>query len=307
MPGIHSITLMWQAVAHGLTTPSLESQIYASFMHTANGSSSFRSGWGRRRVNSELIEMQNHDGVLYDGENNTQTVSEALEYAINWHCLARMARRMGDGPAHARFARLASVYRILYDRDAGFFAGRRRDGTRVYERRPFHASSSSLWTEGSALQWLFHVQHDFDGLLHMLGRPLLTSRLRLLFTLANGTTDVPDATGLIGHYAQGNEPSHHVIFWWFRLGQPAVAYELLERAMAFYTDQDTGLTGNDDAGAMSAWLVCAVLGTFPVDPTNSTWLTFRPRAVGRVSLHPHRCDACAPRHAQQALPLQQAG
>ena len=75
----------------------------------------------------------------------------------------------------------------------------------------------------------------------MLGRPLLTSRLRLLFTLANGTTDVPDATGLIGHYAQGNEPSHHVIFWWFRLGQPAVAYELLERAMAFYTDQARGI------------------------------------------------------------------
>ena len=84
MPGIHSITLMWQAVAHGLTTPSLESQIYASFMHPAPGSSSFRSGWGRRRVNSELIEMQNHDGVLYDGENNTQA-RRAVELAATPH------------------------------------------------------------------------------------------------------------------------------------------------------------------------------------------------------------------------------
>ena len=65
-----------------------------------------------------------------------KTVSEALEYAINWHCLARMARRMGDGPAHARFARLASVYRILYDRDAGFFAGRSADWDRIEPNEP---------------------------------------------------------------------------------------------------------------------------------------------------------------------------
>ena len=198
MPGVHSITLLWQAVAHGLTAPSLDARIYTAVMHTANGSSSFRSGWGRRRVNGELNEMARNGGVLYFGEGNSQTVSEALEYAINWHCIGQMARRMGDAPTAARFARLAAVYRTLYDPSVGYFSGRKRDGTRVVERRPYHASSTSLWTEGSALQWLFHVQHDYDGLLELLGQPLLTARLHLLFTLTNSTTEVPDATGLIG-------------------------------------------------------------------------------------------------------------
>ena len=174
---------------------------------------------------------------------------------------------------------------------------------------PFHASSTSLWTKGSALQWLFHVQHDFDGLLELLARPLLTSRLKLLFTLTNLTTDVPDATGLIGSYAHGNEPSHHAIFWWFRLGQPATAYELLERAVRFYTDEDTGLIGNDDAGALSAWLICTALGAFPVDPTSATWLTFRPR-VRDAAFRPPRCGACrarAPDAWPDAAAVQQRG
>ena len=103
--------------------------------------------------------------------------------------------------------------------------------------------------------------------------------------------------------AHGNEPSHHTIFWWFRLGEPATAYRLLERAVRFYTERDTGLIGNDDAGALSAWLVCTALGAFPVDPTSAVWLTFRPR-VRRAAFRPQRCDACrAPTAPQESAGL----
>ena len=78
MPGIHSMTLMWQVVAHGLTTPALDDEIYSAYLHTLNGSSTFSTGWGHRRANYELREILSNDGVLYDGEENQQTVRCAL-------------------------------------------------------------------------------------------------------------------------------------------------------------------------------------------------------------------------------------
>ena len=130
-----------------------------------------------------------------------------------------------------------------------------------------------------AWQWLFHVQHDFAGLLSIMGRGLFTQRLLDLFTL-NGTSSVPDTTGTIGLYSQGNEPSHHLIFWLFRLGgHEPIAYQRLAQVAAFYTDKPDGLPGNDDAGQLSAWYVCAALGVFPDDPTNASpaaMLRFRP-------------------------------
>ena len=155
--------------------------------------------------------------------------------------------------------------------------------------------------------------HDFNGLLHTMGRELMLARLHLLFN-TTCTSTIPDVTGLIGCYAQGNEPSHHVIFWYFLLGEATTAHKRLDQASAaseaarkrtepsvpflrtssnpsrvnddpstlrqvvrMYTNASDGLPGNDDAGQMSAWLVLTMLGWYPVDPTNSSVLTFRPR------------------------------
>lgn len=231
---------------------------------------------------SYYSEVMANDGILYDREQNQQTVSEALEYAIIFRCVANMARhvaaqrqrvggtnvethremglasgddtsssgggghaRQTDGKAShpstgdaewqsARFERLSLVYQRLWDNRTGYFSGRLRDGTRILETRPLHASSSGLWTEGSAIQWMFHVMHDFHGLLSLIGRPLMLQRLELLFT-AKGTSQLVDTTGLIGSYAQGNEPSHHVIFWYFLLGMGAKAVSPLASLECFFT------------------------------------------------------------------------
>jgi putative alpha-1,2-mannosidase len=279
MPAIHSMTLMWQAVAHGLTTPELDTQIYEAYLHTTKGSSEFRTGWGNRRANYEMREVVANDGVLFDAEQNQQTVSEALEYAVVFRCVANMARHMADRKAagrsraalhggaraaatadvasrsaednakaqEARFKRLSLVYRRLYDNRTGYYSGMLRDGTVVPEQRPLHASSSGLWTEGSAIQWLFHVMHDFSGLLELMGRRRMLERLEILFT-ATGTSNLVDTTGLIGSYAQGNEPSHHVIFWYFLLGLDAKAVRsqrpALERQARCSHPFQTPLAGN---------------------------------------------------------------
>lgn len=159
------------------------------------------------------------DGLLFADERNEQTVSEALEYAVIMRCVALMANlianRRGSSSNEAiqqaeRFDKLSRVYRRLWNNRTGYYSGFLRDGTRVNqdESGPFHASSLGLYTEGSAIQWLFHVMHDFEGLLDLMGRPLLEKRMNQLFT-RKGTSAVSDVTGLIGSYAQGNEPSHH--------------------------------------------------------------------------------------------------
>ena len=128
--------------------------------------------------------------------------------------------------------------------------------------------------------------HDFEGVRQMMTRSTLEARLDALFR-TNGTTSLPDTTGLIGSYAHGNEPSHHTIFWWFLLGRAEVAEGYLSKVLdTYYTDADDGLIGNDDAGQLSAWYVCAMLGFYPVDPTNASMLHFRARLqrVGRVGL-----------------------
>ena len=300
MPGHHSLTLLWQAVAHGLTTPALDGQIYAAFRANANASSAFMAGWGGRRVNKEMGEIMRNDGVLYAFEGNAQTVSESLEYAIMSHCVSLMAARVRGTPVDAgdaadvseRFRRLAHVYERLWDPARGYFGGMRRNGVRLSVGKegqadgPFHSSSSGLWTEGSAIQWLFHVMHDFPGLLKLVGRETLLDRMHTLFT-RNGTSNVVDTTGTIGMYAQGNEPSHHIIFWYFLLGKPEEAERHLSTVLRMYTTDDDGIIGNDDAGALSAWYVCAMLGFYPVDPTNATMLHFRPRVQRVVRVGPH--------------------
>ena len=252
MPGIHSITLMWQAVAHGLTSPELDRQILTAFEHTVNGSSTFPTGYRHKRVNHELREIVKNDGILFDGEGSQQTVSEALEYAIIMRCIgnmvSRVAGRRSGGAAGedersaeiARYERLSKVYQRLWDNSTGYFGGFARKQvagpagdkmtiiSRVHETAPLHATTDGLWTEGCALQWMFHVMHDFAGLESLVGRSLMRRRLQLLFE-ATCTSELPDTTGLIGCYAHGNEPSHHVIFWFFLLGQRATAYTYLDK------------------------------------------------------------------------------
>ena len=273
MPAMHSITIMYTAVAHGLLSTAEEKAVYAAYLDVATARSTFDGVSPRRRVNFELRSIVTHNGVLLADGPDSQTVSQTLEYAICHHAFAMMAKRMNDMDKFAQFSKTAQVYRRLYDPATGYMTGLTASGGRKHDRKPFHSSNSGLWTEGNAIQWLFHVMHDIPGLLDLMGREKMLSQLQVLFT-GHGTSELPDTTGMIGLYAHGNEPCHHIAFLYFMLGKPDLGLKYVQQAMTMYADTNDGIPGNDDAGQMSAWYVCAALRFYPVDPTNATFVEF---------------------------------
>ena len=270
MPSMHSITLVYQAVVHNLTTAAENREIYRAFCGVAAGTSTFTT---TRRVNAELVTIITHDGILPADGPDTQTVSQMLEYAVVWACISKMAARFNDSATVARFDRYARVYQRLYDPQRRMYTGLTKAGARVFDDRPTHASNTNLFTEGSAMQWIFHVMHDLPGLFALMGNETVERYLDTIFT-QEGTSEVPDVTGLIGMYAHGNEPSHHVVFLYFMVRRAETARRYIERIQAMYTEADDGLCGNDDAGQMSAWYVATKLGVYPLDPTSPDMLRF---------------------------------
>ena len=270
MPGMHSITLCYQAAAHGLLGANETRRLYDAMVETILARSMFTT---TRRVNGELAKIVQNDGVLYANEGDTQTISQMLEYAIIFSCVAKLGARYGDSPVVARAGRWSMIYRRLYDPRTRLLTGIARNGARVVDTRPYHASNTHLFTEGSQMHWIFHVMHDLPGMIELMGREVVLGYLEDIFT-KDGTSEVPDVTGLIGMYAHGNEPSHHLAFLLLLLGKTARGLHLIERIRAMYTTASDGLCGNDDAGQMSAWYVAASVRLYPIDPTSAAWIRF---------------------------------
>lgn len=135
--------------------------------------------------------------------------------------------------------------------------------------------------EGNSWQYSFFVPHDVQGLINLYGgSEEFASVLDTLFSMPVGMSghDVPiDITGLIGQYAHGNEPSHHVAYLYNYAGQPHKAQQRLHEIMStLYTDQPDGLCGNEDCGQMSAWYVFSAMGFYPVNPAEGIYILGKP-------------------------------
>ncbi|PLX24337.1 MAG: alpha-mannosidase, partial [Ignavibacteria bacterium] len=163
-------------------------------------------------------------------------------------------------------------YRTLFDHDLGFMRGRNLDGS---WRTPFNARLSTLkqheYTEGNAWQYSWYVPHDIDGLIDLHGGITpFTAKLDSLFSQSSnleGTGATGDVSGLIGLYAHGNEPSHHIAYLYNHADQAWKTQELVRRIMRdLYHDGRDGLSGNEDCGQMSAWYVLSSIGLYPVNP-----------------------------------------
>lgn len=146
-----------------------------------------------------------------------------------------------------------------------------------------HAGTSGGdYTEGNAWQYTWHVQHDVEGLIDLMGgKEYFTTKLDSLFTLAesrDGTGFVLDVTGLIGQYAHGNEPSHHVAYLFALAGKPWRTQELVHQIVKTkYVNKIDGLCGNDDCGQMSAWYIFSNLGFYPVNPCGGEYILGAPQ------------------------------
>ncbi|HHA2401266.1 TPA: GH92 family glycosyl hydrolase [Stenotrophomonas maltophilia] len=210
-----------------------------------------------------------------------EAASKTLEYAFDDWTIARMAQAMGKGDIAATFDKRAANWRNAFDKDTGFMRARKRDGS---FRTPFDPSASGYgtdYTEGNAWQYSWYVPQDVAGLAAAHGgSDKLLARLDEVF---NAKVDpsifehMEDITGLIGWYAHGNEPSHHVAYLYSYAGQPWRTQARLKQIMdTQYADRPDGLAGNDDVGQMSAWYVFTALGFYPVAPGSGEYILGRP-------------------------------
>ncbi|MFG3450356.1 GH92 family glycosyl hydrolase [Stenotrophomonas sp. NPDC047960] len=210
-----------------------------------------------------------------------EAASKTLEYAFDDWTIARMATAMGKSDVAAEFDKRAGNWRNAFDAETGFMRARKRDGS---FRTPFDPSASGYgtdYTEGNAWQYSWYVPQDVAGLVDVHGgADKLLARLDAVFDAKVDPSifeHMEDITGLIGWYAHGNEPSHHVAYLYSYAGQPWRAQSRLKQIMdTQYADRPDGLAGNDDLGQMSAWYVFTALGFYPVAPGSTEYIIGRP-------------------------------
>ena len=215
-----------------------------------------------------------------------EATSRTIEYAFDDWCLAKMAEKLGHTDDAKMFYQRAANYRNLFDRTVGFFRGRKADGS---WRSPFvvNALVGDEYTEADAWQYAFGVQQDVPGLISLYGgdAPFI-QKLDSLFT-ADSTiqTDIPDISGLIGQYSQGDEQCHHVAYLYDYAGAPYKTQQHVREVMnTLFDDTPAGQCGNVDCGQMAAWYVFSAMGFYPVNPDSGIYAIGSP-SVKKAVLH----------------------
>lgn len=211
-----------------------------------------------------------------------ESVSWGLEMAYYDWCIAQIAAKAGNDTLAKAYQEKASYYKRYLDPETKLMRGVMADGS---FRTPFNPRYSSHmksdYTEGNAFQWSFFVPHDMDNFIAEIGgKKELETRLDTLFTTSSqidGAEASGDITGLIGQYAHGNEPSHHMAYLYNWTDAPWKGAERLDFIMRnFYTNQPDGIIGNEDCGQMSAWYVLSALGFYQVCPGIPVYAIGRP-------------------------------
>ncbi len=270
MVGNHAVPVIVDAWCKGL--PGIDPErAYRAVKGTLTGNGNPKCEWGQ----------YDEHGYFPSDMTRVEAVSRTLECGFDDWCAAQMARGLGHTDDYEFFSKRAGFYKNLFDPSTGLMRGRNSDGGWVSPFDPLiisHAATSGGdYTEGNAWQYSFHVLHDVPGLVELMGgRERFIAKLDTLFTMeptVHGEGAVVDVTGLVGQYAHGNEPSHHVAYLYAMAGAPWKTQELIPEILSGqYANTPDGLIGNDDCGQMSAWYIFSSLGFYPVNPADGKYI-----------------------------------
>ncbi|MDR1116291.1 MAG: GH92 family glycosyl hydrolase [Tannerella sp.] len=218
--------------------------------------------------------MREYGYIPFDKEN--ESVAKTMEYAIADWSVAQVAKAMGKTDDYQYFKKLSEGYKHYFDPELQFMRGKDSEGKFREPFNPFHSvHRENDYTEGTAWQYTWLVPHDVDGLVELFGsKGAFLKKLDSLFIVNGdmGTEASPDISGLIGQYAHGNEPSHHILYLYTVVGEPARTAEKVREALeTMYTDQPAGLCGNEDVGQMSSWYILSALGFYQVEPAGGRY------------------------------------
>lgn len=205
-----------------------------------------------------------------------ESVSRTLESGFDDYCAALMAKKLGKTEDYEFFMNRSGYYKNHYDNETKSMRPKDSKGEWLTPFDPYrlaHADSNigGHYTEGNALQYTWHVLQDIPGLIELLGGKEEAGKvLDFLFTTEQESTGtLSDVTGLIGQYAHGNEPSHHIAYIYMYLDRPEDTQRLIRQICNdFYQNKPDGLIGNDDCGQMSAWYMFSAMGFYPVNPVS---------------------------------------
>lgn len=222
--------------------------------------------------------LKKYGYIPCDLDPEKETVAKGLEYALADACIAKLAKQLGKTEDYKYFYKRSQSYRDFYfDKQTKFMRGVTSDHK---FREPFDPFSTvhrqDDYTEGNAWQYVWLVPHDVHGLIAAFGgeKPFV-SKLDSLFIVNGdmGADASPDITGLIGQYAHGNEPSHHILYMYNYVGQPWKGADKIRYVLAnLYHDDFDGLSGNEDVGQMSAWYILSSVGFYQVDPAGGRYV-----------------------------------
>lgn len=263
MIGNHSIPVIVDAVLKGI--PGIE----ANEAFEAVKQSSLREHPG------SPFKMWEQFGYIPENL-KSQSVSLTLEMAYDDYCVALLAQKLGKTEDYNHFIKRSQFYKNLYDAQMGFFRAKDDKGQWIgpFDPLKYGANGGYPFTEGNGWQYFWYVPHDVKGLISLVGgNTAFAKKLDTFFTLEDRPEEVNDnASGFIGQYAHGNEPSHHIAYLYNYAGQPwktqQYVWEILHK---MYNTTSSGYAGNDDCGELSAWYVFSAMGFYPVNPAGGVY------------------------------------
>ncbi len=228
--------------------------------------------------------MQDHLGLesykqlgFIPVEAESESVSKTLEYAYDDWTIAQMAQAMGKDADAKLFSERAQYYKNSFNPQTNFMQGRFRN-TWFAPFDPFEVNFN--YTEANAWQYSLYVPQDISGLIALMGgKHVFSNHLDTLFETSSTTSgrEQADITGLIGQYAHGNEPSHHMAYLYNFVNQPFKTQEKVHEILTtLYKNSPDGISGNEDCGQMSAWYVLSSLGFYPVTPGSNQYIIGTP-------------------------------
>ena len=227
--------------------------------------------------------LKQYGYIPYDLEPDKETVARGLEYALADWCIAQVAKAAGNQDNFNYFNDRCKSYRHYFDKDLKFMRGKDSKGNfrDAVEFDPLSTKHrNDDYCEGNAWQYTWLVPHNVHGLVDLFGsEKAFIAKLDSLFIIEGdlGEDASPDVSGLIGQYAHGNEPSHHIIYMYNYVGQPWKAASLIRRVLRelYHNDLD-GLSGNEDVGQMSAWYVLSSIGLYQEEPAGGKYIIGSP-------------------------------
>jgi predicted alpha-1,2-mannosidase len=262
MIGYHSVSVIADAMAKGITGFNYEKAFEAA-KHSA------------MLDHLGLDAYKRNSFISIDDEH--ESVSKTLEYAYDDWCIAQMALILDKKEDYAYFMERSQSWKNLFDPKTGFMRPKKNGNWDM----PFDPREvNNNFTEGNAWQYTFFVPQDIPGMIQAYGgKEKFEAKLDEMFAAPSETTgrEQVDLTGLMGQYAHGNEPSHHIAWLYNYVGKPEKAQKRIKYILnEFYKNAPDGLIGNEDCGQMSAWYVLSSMGIYSVTPGKAAWDTGKP-------------------------------